>query len=121
MRKGKFYVIKISENVCRSVLLHLVRGKRKIRYVDYTYKKKRKTKRRIYPNGLAHNMLYLKLHYYLYKAPKFLHARKSAPSLSIPKEFQTAGRKIFSSSTLCMQTGMRSIEASVMRSAPICP
>lgn len=64
-------------------------------------------------------LLLIWLRIYLYRAPKFLQARKSAPSLSIPKEFQTAGRKILSSSTLCMQTGMRSIEARVMRSAPI--
>ena len=70
----------------------------------------------IHPKNISIKICYL---FYLYSAPKFLQALKSAPSLSIPNEFQTAGRNIFSSSTLCMQTGMRSIEANVIRSAPI--
>ena len=38
---------------------------------------------------------------------------------AIPKAFHAAGRKILSSSILCIHTGMRSIEASVIRSCPM--
>ena len=60
--------------------------------------------------------------YFPYSAPSALQARKSAPSRSlVPKAFQVLGRKMSFSGTLCMHTGMRSIEASVMRSAPMWP
>ena len=39
----------------------------------------------------------------------------------VPFAFHAEGRKIFSSGTLCMLTGMRSMEHMVIRSAPICP
>ena len=35
--------------------------------------------------------------------------------------FHAAGRKIFSSGTLCIATGILSIEAIVIKSAPMCP
>ena len=57
--------------------------------------------------------------YFLYIGPKVAHALKSAPSLSIPNAFHTAGRKISFSGTLCIATGILSIEQSVIRSAPI--
>jgi hypothetical protein len=57
-----------------------------------------------------------------YTGPKLAQARKSAPSRSaVPKPAQALGRKTLSSGTLCMQTGMRSIEARVIRSAPTWP
>ena len=60
--------------------------------------------------------------YLPYSAPSALQARKSAPSRSlVPKAFQVLGRKMSFSGTLCMHTGMRSIEASVIRSAPMWP
>lgn len=58
---------------------------------------------------------------YLYIGPKLAQALKSCPSLSMPKAFHTDGRKIFSSGTLCIDTGMRNIEHNVMRSAPMWP
>ena len=57
-----------------------------------------------------------------YMGPYALQARKSAPSGSlVPKAFQLAGRKIFSSGTLCSPTGMRSMAHMVIRSAPMWP
>ena len=57
-----------------------------------------------------------------YRGPKAAQARKSAPSKScVPKAAQALGRKILSRATLCMHTGMRSMEARVISSAPICP
>lgn len=57
-----------------------------------------------------------------YSAPKFAQARKSAPSGSaVPNACQALGRKIASGATLCMNTGIRNSDASVSRSAPICP
>lgn len=55
---------------------------------------------------------------FLYCGPKFAQARKSADSLSEPNAFHAAGRKTSFAGTLCMQTGIRRIEQSVMRSAP---
>jgi len=57
-----------------------------------------------------------------YNGPKLAQARKSAPSRSaVPKAFQALGLKMRSSGTLCMNTGMRSMEARVIRSAPMWP
>ena len=54
-----------------------------------------------------------------YSGPKFAHARKSAPSRSaVPRFDQADGRKTSSSGTLCIWTGIRSIEARLIRSAP---
>ena len=58
---------------------------------------------------------------YLYRGPSVEHALKSAPSRSIPNAFHVLGLKILSSGTLCMHTGILSIEARVINSAPICP
>ena len=40
---------------------------------------------------------------------------------AVPKAVHALGRKIVSSVTLCMETGMRSIKASVSKSAPMVP
>ena len=57
-----------------------------------------------------------------YNGPKVAHARWSAPSGSaVPRRPQALGRKRRSSATLCMETGIRSIEAIVMRSGPMWP
>lgn len=57
----------------------------------------------------------------LYIGPYASHALKSWPSLSEPNAFHAAGRKSCSSGTLCIHTGIRRMEASVMISAPIWP
>ena len=50
--------------------------------------------------------------YYPYSGPKLAQARKSAPSRSaVPKAFHALGRKTSASGTLCMHTGILSIEA----------
>ncbi len=60
--------------------------------------------------------------FFPYNGPKLAHARKSAPSRSaVPNAFQALGRKTRASSTLCMNTGIRSIAASVIKSAPMWP
>lgn len=56
---------------------------------------------------------------FLYMGPYAAHARKSCPSLSMPNALKHDGRKMSSSGTLCMLTGMRSIEHIVIRSAPM--
>jgi hypothetical protein len=57
-----------------------------------------------------------------YSGPKLSQARKSAPSGSIaPNAVHTLGRKMFSSGTLCMYTGMRNIDARVINWLPIWP
>ena len=57
---------------------------------------------------------------YRYNGPKFLHALKSAASrFSVPSDAHARGRKILDSGTLCMLTGIRKIEANVIKSAPI--
>ena len=58
--------------------------------------------------------------YFPYNGPKLAQARKSAPCGSMaPKAAQTPGLKICSSARLCMQTGMRSMEANAIKSAPM--
>ena len=57
-----------------------------------------------------------------YSGPKLAQARKSAPSRSAVPRFDHAdGRKTSSSGTLCMWTGIRRIEARLIRSAPMWP
>ena len=57
-----------------------------------------------------------------YSGPKFAQARKSAPSRSAVPRFDHAdGRKTSSSGTLCMWTGIRRIDARLIRSAPTWP
>ena len=59
---------------------------------------------------------------YLYNGPNALQASRSAASRSlVPNAVHTCGRKISSSGTLCMVTGIRSMEARVIRSAPTWP
>jgi hypothetical protein len=56
-----------------------------------------------------------------YSGPKLPHALKSAPMESMsPKLAHTLGRSILSGGTLCICTGIRSIDASVIRSPPTC-
>ena len=57
-----------------------------------------------------------------YIGPKFWQARKSAPSGdSVPNSDQALGRKTRSSGTLCMLTGMRSMDARVISWPPMWP
>ena len=66
--------------------------------------------------------MYFSCYFLPYNGPKFLQALKSAPSKSeVPKEAQALGLKIFSWRTLCMATGILSMDARVIRSFPICP
>ena len=76
----------------------------------------------VYKETAAHQCRRLRYNVYLVflnVGPKLAHALKSAPSGSIPNAFHAAGRKILSSGTLCIATGMRSMEHIVMRSAPM--
>ena len=57
-----------------------------------------------------------------YIGPKFWQARKSAPSGdSVPNSDHALGRKTRSSGTLCMLTGMRSMDARVISWPPMWP
>ena len=57
-----------------------------------------------------------------YIGPKFWQARKSAPSGdSVPNSDHALGRKTRSSGTLCMLTGMRSMDARVISCPPMWP
>ena len=56
--------------------------------------------------------------YFPYKDPKFLQARTSE-AMSFQNIVHAEGRQICSSGILCIHTGIRRIEAKVIRSAPI--